>query len=182
MFRSWVGLGWVGMGNPPTPRPAGGRAWRGYLPEQKALAREAYALWRDLARERANPYGDHSGCLLAGRMAIEATRWEDGFVILDAIKDRMDSKSSPRWIPEWAREKGAQKRELENLARKQEERAAEQSRQAPSVPEDLIRCGRCGHWPHRTPDCQCCVAKTYLPPWAAESREPSLKHIGEGKP
>lgn len=105
-----------------TPLPQGGRSFR-YLPEEiRALASEAYALWRDLAVERANPYGDHTGCLLAGRMAVDATRWEDGLVILEAIRQRMDEKSSPRWIPEWARELGGQKREQARIVARRAEK------------------------------------------------------------
>lgn len=82
-----------------------------HLPaELRRLSSEAYSLWRKLAAERANPYGDHSACLLAGRMAVDATAWEDGLVVLDAIRVFMDEKSSPRRIPEWSRDLGAQKR------------------------------------------------------------------------
>lgn len=105
----------------PTPRGAGSSFRR--LPEElRALASEAYALWRDLARERANPYGDHTGCLLAGRMAVDATRWEDGLVILAAIVERMDEKSSPRWIPEWSRELGGSRREEARKVQRMTER------------------------------------------------------------
>lgn len=98
--------------NPQPPTPAvRGRAFRGLPYEMRALASEAYALWGQIAKERANPYSDHQGCLLAGRMAIDASAWEDGFVILDAIRERMDEKSSPRWIPEWSRDLGARRRE-----------------------------------------------------------------------
>lgn len=111
-------------GTTPTPLPRG-RSFRGLSPEARALASEAYALWGQLARERSNPYGDHTGCLLAGRMAVDATRWEDGLVILAAIRERMDEKSSPRWIPEWARIAGAGKREEDHHTRLRAAREAE---------------------------------------------------------
>lgn len=118
---SGVRLGYEGT--TPTPLRRGTGSFRRLDPELRALAREAYALWRALAVDRANPYGDHTGCLLAGRMAVDATRWEDGLVILAAIRQRMDEKSSPRWIPEWARTLGAERREAANRDRKIVEQA-----------------------------------------------------------
>lgn len=109
----WVGLGWEGTN--PLPPTRGMGAFRRLPEELRRLASEAYVLWRDLAKARANPYGDHSACLLAGRMAVDASNWEDGLVVLDAIRRRMDEKSSPRRIPEWARELGATKREQARL-------------------------------------------------------------------
>lgn len=109
-------------GTTPTPLSRGKGSFRRLPPEMRALASEAYALWRDLARERSNPYGDHTGCLLAGRMAVDATLWEDGLVILEAIRQRMDEKSSPRWIAEWARTLGASKREEARNAQRRAEK------------------------------------------------------------
>lgn len=112
-------------GYPLPPKGEGSklRSFKDLSVEDRALAGAAYDLWRDLAVQRANPYGDHTGCLLAGRMAINATRWADGFVILDAIRGRMDEKSSPRWIPEWSREFDAEKqraRHVVNMAAERE--------------------------------------------------------------
>jgi hypothetical protein len=108
-----------------TPLPQrGGRSFRGLDEEGRELASQAYALWRDLAVERGNAYGDHRMCLFAGRQAVEATRWEDGLVVLAAIRQRMDRESSPRWIPEWARELGGQRRRLEHEISMRAERDA----------------------------------------------------------
>lgn len=134
------------------------------------MASEAYKLWRDLAAERANPYGDHSGCLLAGRMAVDATRWEDGLVILAAIRANMDGKSSPRRIPEWARLHGSKQRSDAHDRVK-----AEQLRERGNLVEhqgvlylghvpDVIgaSCARCGG-----------DLKSHL-----LARRPALRHIG----
>lgn len=113
------------IGTTPLPPASGGRGLRSfkdYDEEARALAGDAYDLWRELAVKRANPYGDHSGCLLAGRMAVDASLWADGFVVLDAIRQRMDHKSSPRRIPEWAREAQADKSNEEHRARMAAER------------------------------------------------------------
>lgn len=109
--------------------------------EAKLLAKEAYALWRELAIERANPYSDHQMSLVAGRMAVDATRWEDGFTILDAIRNRLDAKSSPRWIPEWARDLGGEKRKQQHNDRMVQ---AERNREDmdPEVRRILVAFGR----------------------------------------
>ena len=90
--------------------------------EGRALIREARSVWEKFARKCGNPYVDSTALLLVGRMTIEATHWEDGLVILDAIRDRLEPKSSPRRIPEWAREHGASKRAAESERIKAEER------------------------------------------------------------
>jgi hypothetical protein len=109
-----------------TPTPKGDRSFRGYPEEVRALASEAYHLWRELAADIANPYSDHTSGLLAGRMAVDASKWEDGLVILDSIRVHMNPKSSPRRIPEWARLHGADQRGKQHDRRILEERAAAQ--------------------------------------------------------
>ena len=108
--------------NDPLP-PKGGARFRGLSGDARKLASEAYALWRELAVKLANPYSDHTAGLLAGRMAVDAMLWEDGLVILAAIKARMDEKSSPRRIPEWARLQGADQRYKQHKALKDAEKA-----------------------------------------------------------
>lgn len=138
-YTDRTGLERSGIGTPLPQR--GARSFRTLDPEGRELAKEAYALWRDLAAARANPYGDHSGCLLAGRMAVDATRWEDGLVILAAIRQRMDEKSSPRWIPEWARSAGAARREEFRREQKQAEQAQVDDMD-PEVRRVMISVGR----------------------------------------
>ena len=100
---------------------SGSRPPRGVPEEHRALVKEARAEWEAAARKCANPYVDSAALLLVGRQALEATAWEDGLVILAAIRERMDPKASPRRIPEWAREVGAAKRNKEHRRRKSEE-------------------------------------------------------------
>jgi hypothetical protein len=102
-----------------------GRAFRRLDEEGRRLASDAYHLWRDLAPKRGNPYGDHEYCLRAGRQAVDATRWEDGLVILKAIELYMDASSSPVRIPEWARTLGAERREEARKLEVQRERERE---------------------------------------------------------
>lgn len=158
-----------------TPYPQGGMGSFRRLPKElRQLASEAYSLWRELAVARANPYSDHSACLLAGRMAVDATLWEDGLVILEAIRSRMDEKSSPRRIPEWARLHGSDKRHNEHKARRLEERAAAQeivehegTLYLGHVPEVIgAACVKCGGdlKAHRL------------------ARRPSLRHVGDFMP
>lgn len=115
------------VGTPPYPPHGGGegsrstRPPRGVPEEHRALIREARSVWEKAARRCANPYVDSAALLLVGRMALEATQWEDGLVILQAIRDRIEPKSSPRRIPEWAREEGAKKRNTEHRDRKSAE-------------------------------------------------------------
>ena len=104
------------MGTTPLP-PKGGGGFLTVPEEHKALVKEARELWKTLAPQRANPYLDNRALLLVGRMALEATRWADGLVVLAAIEKRMDSKSSPRWIPEWARELRAQREDRDRAGR-----------------------------------------------------------------
>ena len=108
------------LGTPPTPARRG--RVLGVNEEGRALIREARSVWEKFARKCGNPYVDSTALLLVGRMTIEATHWEDGLVILDAIRDRLEPKSSPRRIPEWAREHGASKRAAEHSRRKAAER------------------------------------------------------------
>ena len=135
-------------------------------PELRRLASEAYALWRDLAAKRGNPYGDHEYCLRAGRQAVDATRWEDGLVVLAAIERFMDTKSSPVRIPEWARELGAERREtLRQEQVKRERLEAERAAAAAPPPLEVLKCATCDHFPHRDADCRCCRERTYVPPF-----------------
>lgn len=104
---------------PPTPR--GERATRKAVDEERrALMREARQVWEETARKVGNPYVDSRALMTVGQQAVEATQWEDGLVILAAIREHMDPKSSPRRIPEWARLTGSDKREREHLERKRE--------------------------------------------------------------
>jgi len=98
------------------------RAFRRYDDEGRQLASEAYRLWRELARKRGNPYSDHQYCLRAGYEAVEATRFEDGLVILDAIRRHLDVKSVPARIAEWARLEGSERRATEHRERAMRER------------------------------------------------------------
>lgn len=98
------------------------RSFRRYDEEGRQLASEAYHLWRELAEKRGNPYSDHEYGLRAGRLAVDATRWEDGLVILEAIRKHMDEKSSPIRIPEWARLEGSDRREAARNEERQRER------------------------------------------------------------
>lgn len=137
------------------------------------LASETYALWRDLAAARANPYGDHSGCLLAGRMAVDATNWEDGLVVLAAIRLRMDGKSSPRWIPEWSRELGATRREEARMEQKRAE-AAQVDDMDPEVRRVMISVGRAkaAGKPVSLGDVTCVVCKQFTETKCASCTRP----------
>lgn len=114
------------------------RAFRRLDAEGKQLASEAYHLWRALAPERGNPYSDHEYGLRAGRQAVEATRFEDGLVILEGIRRFMDEKSSPVRIPEWARTIGSEKREALRVRERELERA-ERERQHDEMDPDVRR-------------------------------------------
>lgn len=101
-----------------------GARWPSITKEHLALVREARTVWERAARSVGNPYVDNSALLLVGRQVIEATRCEDGLVILAAIRERIDPKSSPRRIPEWARLHGSELREREHNERKRAEKEA----------------------------------------------------------
>jgi hypothetical protein len=98
------------------------RGFRRLDADGKRLASETYRLWRQLAPKRGNPYGDHQYGLRAGYEAVEASRYEDGLVILAAIRKHMDAKAVPARIAEWARLEGSDRRAAEHRDRQMRER------------------------------------------------------------
>lgn len=88
-----------------------------------AFAAEAEAVWLAAAEKCNNPYTDRPSKRGVHDQAIAATRWASETQVLHAIAQRMDYESSPRRIPEWARQQAADDDLREHEARLAAERA-----------------------------------------------------------
>jgi hypothetical protein len=91
--------------------------------DQHRFGKEAERVWHEAARGSGNPYTDRPALRAVHDQAIEAARFADEQLVLAAIRERMDEKSSPRRIPEWARLAESDRRQAVRLARKAAERA-----------------------------------------------------------
>jgi len=85
--------------------------------EQHLFGRDAEKVWTETAERVGSPYTDRAALRTVHEQAISATRWASETQVLAAIRRRMDSKSSPRRIPEWARLEAGDELQREHAAR-----------------------------------------------------------------
>jgi hypothetical protein len=93
--------------------------------EQHAFGREAERVWLETAEKRGSSYTDRAALRIVHELAIKATRWASEAQVLAAIRRRLDVKSTPRRIPEWARLEQGDDAQREHAARAAERPADE---------------------------------------------------------
>lgn len=93
--------------------------------EQHAFGREAERIWLEVAEKCGSPYTDRAALRQVHDQAISATRWATEAQVLSAIRRRMDIKSSPRRLPEWARLVAADYAQIAHAASVAAERPSE---------------------------------------------------------
>ena len=93
--------------------------------EEQRFGKLAEEVWLETAPKVGSPYTDRLALRTVHHQAIAALRWADERQILAAIRRRMDGKSSPRRIPEWARLEAGRDQELAHMQRRDLEHADE---------------------------------------------------------
>lgn len=104
--------------------------------EQKAWAKEVAGVWASVADQRGSPYTDSAALKMVREQVVAALRWATEAQVVAAIRARLERDSSPRRIPEWARERAADEREEAERQRKMRER---QDQAVPTAVDALLR-------------------------------------------
>jgi hypothetical protein len=93
--------------------------------EQHLFGRDAERTWLEAAEKVGSPYTDRAALRQVHEQAINATRWATEAQVLSAIRRRLDIKSSPRRIPEWARLEAGDDAQREHVASVRAEQPSE---------------------------------------------------------
>lgn len=101
--------------------------------EQHRFGKEAEQVWTAAARKAGSPYITRGHLRQVHELAIEATRVASEGQVLSAIRRRLEAKSAPVRIPEWAR-----------LEQADDEQREHQRRVAPALDEVIEDKGRVG--------------------------------------
>ncbi len=101
--------------------------------EQHRFGKIAEDVWLERAPKVGSPYTDRAALRMVHHQAVAALQWASETQILAAIRRRMDPKSTPRRIPEWARQEAARDQELAHAQRRDLEHADEVIEDRPRV-------------------------------------------------